>query len=260
MPRFPVIPQQTSAPAALSNAPRAQAAHFGAGVGRHLADLGAGAAELGQVVEQRQVRQADGQLSHFDRQLARRRLESDAQALPGETGESRIERHGALFDDSAAAVLKHHEGQALHGRLSEGMAARRETMMQGLLKRAAEQRLQTSLQDTRGLIESWSGRIAQDPSVFTDALQELLGDEAEGEPGLLEGLGLRLEALADWKTQSLHQLLEARVISAPEGLLAELESERWQEVLPEERRLSLIKDAQEVQRRRNSVAAIKLGR
>ena len=60
MPRFPVIPQRTSAPAAFSNVPRAQAAHFGAGVERHLADLGAGAAELGQVVEQRQVRQAEG--------------------------------------------------------------------------------------------------------------------------------------------------------------------------------------------------------
>ena len=260
MPRFPVIPQRTSAPAAFSNAPRAQAAHFGAGVGRHLADLGAGAAELGQVVEQRQVRQAEGQLSHFDRELARRRLESDAQAPPGETGDSRIERHGALFDDSAAAVLKHYEGQALHGRLSEGMTARRETMMQRLLKRAAKQRLQTSLRDTQDLIESWSGRIAQDPFLFTEALQELLGDEAEGEPGLLEGLGLRPEALAAWKTQSLHQLLEARLSSDPEGLLAELESERWREILPEERLTSLRADAQEAMHRQSATRSIDLGR
>ena len=259
MPRFPVIPQRTSAPAAFSNAPRAQAAHFGAGVGRHLADLGAGAAELGQVVEQRQVRQAEGQLSHFDRELARRRLESDAQAPPGETGESRIERHGALFDDSAAAVLKHYEGQALHGRLSEDIAARRETMMQRLLKRAAEQRLQTSLRDTRELVERWSGRIAQNPSVFTEALQELLGGEAEGEPGLLEGLGLRPEALAAWRDYSLKQLLEARLSSDPAGLLAELESERWKEILPEGRRRSLQEDARDVQQRQASTAAIELG-
>ena len=258
MPRFPVIPQRTSSPAAFANAPRAQAAHFGAGVGRHLADLGAGAAELGQAVEQRQVRQAEGQLAHFDRELARLRLESDAQAPPGETGESRIERHGALFDDSAAAVLKHYEGQSLHSRLSEGIAARRETMMQRLLKRAAEQRLHASLQDTRELVESWSGRIAQDPSVFTEALQELLGDEAE--PGLLKGLGLRPEALAAWKTQSLHQLLEARLSSDPEGLLVELASERWREVLPEERLASLRAEAQEVQRHRSSVEAIDVGR
>ena len=217
MPRFPVIPQRTSVPAAFSNTPRAQAAHFGAGIGRHLADLGAGAAELGQVVGHRQKRQVDQQLSHFDRELARRRMESDAQAPPEETGESRIERHGALFDDSAAEVLKHYEGQALQVRLSAGIAARRETMMKGLLKQAAEQRLQTSLRDTRALVESWSGRIAQDPSVFADAIQELLGDEAEGEPGLLEGLGLRPEALAAWKMQSLHQLLEAPGIQRSGG-------------------------------------------
>ena len=260
MPRFPVIPQRTSAPSGFSNAPRAQAARFGAGIGRHLADLGAGAAALGQVVEQRQTRQAEGQLAHFERELARRRLESDAQAPPGETGESRIERHGALFDDSAAEVLKHYEGQALHGRLSEGMAARRETMMQRLLKRAAEQRLQTSLQDTRELVESWSGRIAQDPSLFTEALQELLGDETEGEPGLLEGLGLRPEALTAWRGHSLHQLMEARLSSDPEGLLAELESERWREILPEERLTSLRADAQEAMHRQSATRAIDLGR
>ncbi len=259
MPRFPVLPQRTSAPAAFSNTPRAQAAHFGAGIGRKLAGLGTEAVELGQEIEQRQKRQLDQRISLFDRELAKRRVESDLQVPPGEASESRIERYGSIFDSSADAVLKEFEGQSLQGRLSEGIAARRETWMKGLFEREAQQRLRRSLEDTRVLVEDWSERVAKDPSEFASAAQELLGDAARGEAGLLDGLGLRPEALAGWREHTLTQLLNARLQSDPAGLLAELETERWQEILPEGRRRSLIEDAQEIQRFKRSVEAIDLG-
>ncbi|TQV80791.1 hypothetical protein [Denitrobaculum tricleocarpae] len=259
MPRFPVQPQRTSAPAAFSRTPRAQAAHFGAGIGRHLADLGVGAAELGQVIEQRQSRQAEQQMSNFDRDLAKRRAESDAQAPPEEDSESRITRHQSLFESSADAVLQHYEGQALHGRLSEGIEARRDAYRQKLLAREAHQRLRTSLDDTQALVQQWSERVAQDPTEFATASLELFGDKASGEAGLLAGLGLRPEALAAWKTHSLNQLLDARVTSDPAGLIAELETGRWQDQLSEERREQLRVEAGEAQQRRASAEAIELG-
>ncbi len=259
MPRFPVQPQRTSAPAALSNAPRAQAAHFGAGIGRHLADLGAGAAELGQGIEQRQKRQAEQQMSNFDRDLAKRRAESDAQAPPQEDSESRITRHQSLFESSADALLQDYQGQALHGRLSESIEARREAYRQKLLAREAQQRLRASLEDTQALVQQWSERVAKDPTEFANASLELFGDEASGEAGLLAGLGLRPEALAAWKTHSLNQFLDERMTSDPAGLIAELETGRWQDQLSEERREQLRAEAGEAQQRRASAEALELG-
>ena len=87
----------------------------------------------------------------MEREAAKQRAESDAQAPPGEESESRIARYGALFDSSADAVLKEFEGQALQGRLQEGIAARRETLMKGLLEREAQQRLRRNLADTQGI-------------------------------------------------------------------------------------------------------------
>ncbi len=259
MPRFPVQPQRTSAPAAFSSTPRAQAAHFGAGIGRHLAEFGAGAAELGQVVEQRQTRQAEQQMSHFDRDLAKRRAESDAQAPPQEDSESRINRYESLFESSADALLQDYQGQALHGRLSESIEARREAYRQKLLAREAQHRLRTSLQDTQALVQQWSERVAKDLTEFATASLELFGDETSGEAGLLAGLGVRPEALAAWKTHSLNQLLDARMTSDPAGLIAELETGRWQEVLPDKYRTRLMDDAREAQQRGASAEAIELG-
>ncbi|TQV80783.1 hypothetical protein [Denitrobaculum tricleocarpae] len=259
MPRFPILPQRTSAPAAFSSTPRAQAAHFGAGTGRHLADLGAGAAELGQVIEQRQKRQAEQQMSQFDRDLAKRRAESDAQAPPEEDSESRINRYESLFKSSADAVLQQYEGQALHERLSEGIEARRDAYRQKLLAREAQQRLRASLDDTQALVQQWSERVAQDPAEFINASLELFGDETSGEAGLLAGLGLRPEALAAWKTHSLNQLLDARMTSDPAGLIAELETGNWHDQLSEERLKGLLDDAREVQQRRASAEALELG-
>ncbi len=111
MPRFPVLPQRVSVPAAFSNRPRAQAAHFGAGIGRNLASLGSEAAELGQVIEHRQGRQVKQQMSQFDLELAKQRAESDIQAPPEEASDAQIERHQSIFDTSAEKLLQGYQGK-----------------------------------------------------------------------------------------------------------------------------------------------------
>ncbi len=193
MPRFSVLPQRRSAPAAFSNRPRAQAAHFGAGIGRNLANLSSEAAELGQVIEQRQERQVKQQMSQFDLELAKQRAESDMQAPPGEASDARIERHQSIFDTSAEKLLQGYQSQSLQMRLRDDIEGRRETWNRKLLAGAAQQRLGESLQDVRELVEHWAGRVAANANEFPSASLELLGDETSGEPGLLAGLGLRPE-------------------------------------------------------------------
>ncbi len=249
MPRFPVMPQRRSAPAAFSNTPRAQAAHFGARIGRNIANLGSEVVGLGQVIEQRQERQVKQQMSQFDLELAKQRAESDMQAPPGEASEARIERHQSIFDASAEKLLKGTEGQSLQGRVREGLELRRDTWNRKLLAGAVQQRLGESLQDARGIVEHWAGRVSVDASQFPIASLELLGDEASGEAGLLAGLGLRPEASSAWRDHVLSQLLEAQMQSDPAGLVTSLKTGRWQEALPEDRLSQLLEDAQEAHQR-----------
>ncbi|TQV80812.1 hypothetical protein [Denitrobaculum tricleocarpae] len=253
MPRFPVHPQRTSAPAAFSNAPRAQAARFGSEIGRSLAGLGAEATALGQTVEGRRDRQVKQQLSQFDLKLAKQRMESDAQAPPDEESEARVKRHRSIFDSNAEALSRSLDNQGSRNRLTEGIDARRATWDRKLLEGEARQRLRKNLRDTHELIESWSRRVASDPAEFAAAFQELLGDEAVGETGLLAGLGLRPEALAAWRSHTVVQLLDARMTRDPAGLITELEQGRWQESLSDERRQQLLEDARDSARRVTSL-------
>ncbi len=258
MPRFPVLPQRTSAPAAFSNTPRAQATHFGAGISRNLAELGAEAVDLGQVIKQREDRQVIQQIAHFDLELAKERAASDAQAPPGEESDARITRHQSLFETGAQRLVQGYEGQGLEEVVREAVQVRRESWSRTLLAAEAQVRAGKKLQDVASLLDNLSGGIVEDPSQFYTASQELFGDETLGEAGVLSGLGLRPEALAAWQKHALVRLLDAQAKGDPAGLLAELETERWQGILSEDDRTRLREDAAEARQRRDSKDAIKL--
>ncbi|WP_282609452.1 hypothetical protein [Pelagibius sp. Alg239-R121] len=269
MPRFPVQPQRTTAPAAFSTAPRAHAADFGGGVGRELAGLGAGVADLGAALEvrdQRRERQVMQAVSRLDVDVARQRAESDAQAPPEEDSDSRIKRQQAVFEASAAALVQSYEGQSLQAQLSERIDARRRAWTRRLVEGEASRRLHKDLQDVQAVVSSWQERIAADASQFNTASLELLGDgvsddeghdkQGDGQAGLLGGLGLRPEALAAWREHTLKQLLDARMAGDPGGVLVDLEAGSWPETLPEARRSALQEDAREALARQQTAERI----
>lgn len=253
MPRFPALPHRVSVPAVSSTLPRDLGVDYGAGPGHSLPSLESDVANFGQTIDPRRNRQVKQVLSRFDLDLAKRRAQSDAQAPPGENSEARMQRHRAIFDVRAETLLRSYEGQALQKRLIEAIETRRAAQTQKLLADEARNRLGKALTDTQGLVDDWSVRVASDPAEFNAALRELLGNEASGETGLLNGLGLRSEALAVWRHYTVNKMLDARVDGDPAGLIEDLDTARWRDELSDERRRQLLGEARESLKRITSL-------
>ncbi len=240
MPRFPIVPQRSSAPAAFSSSPRAQAEDFGGGVGKAIADFGADAAELGQVVKKRQElaeRQAErvakraGAATDAER-LAETALEPE---IPGN-----IAREQQRFDEKAAGLLQDYKDHPLEPQVRQKLDEQRQADTRNLVTAEAGRLAKADLARADEIAERWLDRVTQDPAQFDQATAYLLGDE-----GPLRGLGLRPEVQADWDAQTFDKLLSTQLANDPQRLIEDLEAGRWKDSLSEEQQATWLEDARD---------------
>ncbi len=240
MPRFPIVPQRSNAPAAFSSSPRAQAEDFGGGLGQAIAGFGADAAELGQVIKKRQElgeRQAErvakraGAATDAER-LAETALEPE---IPGN-----IAREQQRFDEKAAGLLQDYKDHPLEPQVRQKLDEQRRADTRKLVTVEAGKRAKADLARADEIAERWLDRVTQDPAQFDQAADYLLGDE-----GPVRGLGLRPELQADWEAQTFDSLLSAQMAHDPQRLITDLETGRWKDSLSEEQLTTWLEDARD---------------
>ncbi len=240
MPRFPIVPQRSRAPAAFSNSPRAEAADFGGGLGKAIAGFGAEAAELAQVVKQRQEL-AERQAA---REAKRTRDEAEAETLAEEAAEPEaagdIERRQQSFEKKAEVLRQNYKDHPLEDQVKEQLALQGEAWTRKQVSGEAGRRAKADLARADEISGRWLDRVTQDPAQFDEAVANLLGED-----GPVKGLGLRPEVQADWESQAFEALLSVQMQGDPGRLISDLEAGRWAERLSKEQPENWLEDARD---------------
>ena len=240
MPRFPIVPQRTRVPAAFSNSPRAEAADFGGGLGEAVAEFGAEAAGLAQVIKKRQEL-AERQAA---REAKRASDEAEAETLADEAAEpeaaGNIERRQQSFEKKAEVLRQNYKDHPLEPQVNAQLELQGQAWTRKQVSGEAGRRAKADLARADEISGRWLERVTQDPAQFDEAAANLLGED-----GPVKGLGLRPEVQAAWESQAFEALLTAQMQGDPQRLISELEAGRWSERLSDEQQANWLEDARD---------------